>query len=186
VLPSHRAKYTLAYDADTSVIFENTAALPRAFLAPRAVAIPPDDWSLTQLTDTSLNSRTTVLLERATATAAAPSPVLDGPPLAEGERSDVVRYEPDRVTVQVQANEQRYLVLSDSYFPGWRAWIDGRPVEVERANYLFRAVAVPPGQHLVEWRYQPVNLFVGGGVSAVALALIGLLTVLGIGPRRSA
>jgi hypothetical protein len=56
---------------------------------------------------------------------------------------------------------------------------------VERASYLFRAVEVPPGDHLVEWRYQPASLFVGGAISAGALLVAGLLTVRGIGLGRT-
>jgi hypothetical protein len=195
LLPIHRAKYALVYDGDTSQIYENRAAQPRAFLASRAVAIPPDDWSIVQMTDTPLDPRTTVLLEERPAgtpdadiegdqtsrVGDAQSVVLAGAPLAEGERAEIVRYDPDHATVRIQAREPRYLVLTDSYYPGWRAWIDGREVEVERANYLFRAVRVPAGEHTVEWRYQPTSLLVGGIASAVALAMATALGAYGLG-----
>jgi hypothetical protein len=185
ILPIHRAKYTLAFESDTTLVFENTAARPRAFLASGAIVVPPDDWSLVQLTDTQLDPRTTMLLERASATPGDGEGVLNGAPIGPNERAEIVRYEPDRAVVRVRADESRYLVLTDSYFPGWKAWVDGRAVDIERASYLFRAVVVPPGEHTVEWRYQPTSLLVGGAISAVGLAAMATLATHGLAWRRA-
>jgi hypothetical protein len=179
VLPSHRAKYSLAFESDTTAVFENRAALPRAFLAARGVAVTPDDWALVSLTDTPLDPRTTVLLERP-AERARPGPELDGAPIGPGEGAEIVRYTPDAVTVRARADEARYLVLTDSYFPGWQARVDGAPVEIERADYLFRAVRVPAGEHTVEWRYQPTSLMVGAAISAIGLAAMVALAICGL------
>lgn len=184
IMSAHREKYALAFESDTTLVFENRAAQPRAFLATRAVAVPPDDWSLTHVTDTPFDPRTTVLLERPLASPEAGGTVLDGAPIGPGERAEIVRYEPDVAVVRVRADEPRYLVLTDSYFPGWRAWIDGRPVEVERASYLFRAVAVPPGEHTIEWRYRPTSLMVGAVVSAGGLAAMMVLAARGLAAHQ--
>jgi hypothetical protein len=179
ILPSHRAKYSLAFESDTTVVFENQAALPRAFLAARGVTVTPDDWALVSLTDTPFDPRTTVLLERP-AESARPELELGGAPIGPGERAEIVEYTPDGVTVWVRADEARYLVLTDSYFPGWQARIDGAPVEIERADYLFRAVRVPAGEHTVEWRYQPTSLMVGATISAIGLAATIALAMCGL------
>jgi uncharacterized membrane protein YfhO len=84
----------------------------------------------------------------------------------------IVRESASTVAVQVRANARRYLVLTDTYFPGWHATIDGEAAPIERAGYLFRAVAVPPGQHVVEWQYLPDGLVVGATVSAFALCVM--------------
>jgi hypothetical protein len=184
VLASHRAKYSVAYDGDTTVIYENREAQPRAFLVPRALGVPADDWSIVRLTDDALNPRTTVLLERPAAEQA--TVVLDGAPLAPDESAEIVRYEPDRAVVRVHAQETRYLVLADSYFSGWTASVDGQPAAVERASYLFRAVQVPPGEHLVEWRYQPLSLLYGGLVTGGALAVMLVLAARGLSTKGRA
>jgi hypothetical protein len=184
VFPSQRARYAVAYESETTVVLENRTVQPRAFLASRAVVIPPDDWSLTRLTDTSFDPRTTVLLERPLATPDDGGTVLDGAPVGAEEQSEIVRYEPNVVVVRVRAAETRYLVLTDSYFPGWSVWIDGRPAEVERADYLFRAVEVPPGEHVVEWRYQPASLLLGAAISAIGLAVMAALALRGLAVHR--
>ncbi|HEV8458138.1 MAG TPA: YfhO family protein, partial [Methylomirabilota bacterium] len=75
-----------------------------------------------------------------------------------------------------------WLVLADTWFPGWRAWVDGREQPVWRANYAFRAVRLEPGSHDVVFRYQPGSLLFGLSLSAVAaLICVGLVL---LPPRR--
>ena len=74
----------------------------------------------------------------------------------------------------VETDQPGYLVLSDAYYPGWRATIGRQPAPLERANYAFRAVYVPAGQYTVEFMFEPLIWRIGLGVSAVTLlALLG-------------
>lgn len=68
-------------------------------------------------------------------------------------------------------------MLSDTWYPGWQATVDGEPADILRANYAFRAVRLDAGEHTVEMIYRPTLVLVGGAVSLVALALlvVGLL-----------
>jgi uncharacterized membrane protein YfhO len=65
-----------------------------------------------------------------------------------------------------------YLVLADTWYPGWRATVDGAPTEVLRANHAFRAVRLEAGEHVVDMVYRPTSVLVGGAVSLAALALL--------------
>jgi hypothetical protein len=80
----------------------------------------------------------------------------------------------------VKAKEDSFLVLSDTYFPGWKAYIDGNPVKIFRANYNFRAVSIPPGKHEVEFLYHPMSVKLGFLVTS--LGIIGIL-VMGLSSR---
>ena len=71
-----------------------------------------------------------------------------------------------------------YLVLSDSYLPGWQARVDGKPVRIFCANYLVRAVALGPGNHRVEFTYRPWPWRVGATVSLCSLFLLPLALLL--------
>ncbi len=84
--------------------------------------------------------------------------------------------DPNEVQIHVSTDAQAWLVLSDVWYPGWRAFVDDGKVEIYRADYLFRAVSVPGGEHTVRFEYSPSSFWVGLGLSAIAwLALIGLL-----------
>jgi hypothetical protein len=82
---------------------------------------------------------------------------------------------PNVVTIPVSLARPGWVVLSDTYYPGWAADVDGRPAPVLRANYAFRAVAVEAGAHTVEFRYQPRSFQIGLWISgAGALIWLGL------------
>jgi len=82
------------------------------------------------------------------------------------------------VTVRVETNQPGWLVLNDTYYPGWRAAVDGQPAEILRANALARAVAVPAGEHRVEFVYDPLSVKIGALVSLVTLCVIAGILVL--------
>jgi uncharacterized membrane protein YfhO len=65
-----------------------------------------------------------------------------------------------------------YLVRAYTYYPGWRATVDGRPTEILRANYAFMALPLGPGEHRVELRYRPVSLTFGAVVSGLSLLVV--------------
>lgn len=79
------------------------------------------------------------------------------------------------VVVRVEAPGPALLVLSDTTYPGWQAFVDGVPAPLLRANYAFRAVALSGGAHEVVFRYTPDSFTWGGRISLISLAvLLGL------------
>jgi uncharacterized membrane protein YfhO len=75
-------------------------------------------------------------------------------------------------------------VLADTFYPGWQATLDGKPVEILRADHAFRAVAFPPGEHRVTFRYVPLSFRAGATISFLTLAaVIGVLVVLSLRRR---
>jgi uncharacterized membrane protein YfhO len=90
---------------------------------------------------------------------------------------DVVRilhYQPERVEIAVKMATPGWLVLSDTYYPGWRAELDGQTAEIFRANLNFRGVAIPAGEHRLIFEYQPRSVQIGAWLTGVALLGWGL------------
>ena len=77
-----------------------------------------------------------------------------------------------RVSLQAQAAREGYLVLGETWAPGWHAWLDGREVPVLRANVIHRALRLPAGPHRVEFRYVPAAFRLGLYGTAAALAVL--------------
>jgi uncharacterized membrane protein YfhO len=86
--------------------------------------------------------------------------------------------------VSATVEEPSYLVLEDFYHRGWTARVDGQPSRVLIANALFRAVALPPGTHSVEFRFEPLSHRLGAAISALALLLALVAISWGFGARR--
>ena len=87
------------------------------------------------------------------------------------------RYEDQLVTVHVSLNRSGILVLADSYYPGWKAYVDGSEQVIRRANLFFRAVPLASGNHTVEFRYEPRSIAIGLAVSLATLLLIIIVSI---------
>ena len=94
-------------------------------------------------------------------------------------------YEAERVTVQTAARRPALLVLTDNWFPGWKASVDGEPAPIHRVDYLIRGVAVPGGAHRVEFRYEPASWRAGWIISTLALLVIAGAAAFGWRRRRA-
>jgi hypothetical protein len=156
------------------VIATNPHFLPRARLAGGAVIEADDERALALLRELAFPRERSVVLAAGTPRAAAASDI---------GTAAIVLARPEQVRVAIAPTAPGWLVLSDTFFPGWKALVDGAPREIARANVAFRAVAVEPGERVVEFRYEPFWYRCGAVVSlaAVTLALLGWLT----GARRS-
>jgi hypothetical protein len=83
-----------------------------------------------------------------------------------------LRDSPDAITLSLIAPAAGALILNDSYYPGWRAWVDGKPAPITPYRDAFRSVSVPAGTHTIEMRYQPATFRVGLFISLIALAFL--------------
>jgi hypothetical protein len=88
-------------------------------------------------------------------------------------------YEPNGMEYLVETGQDCYLVFSEVYYPGWRAFVDGEEQEMLRADYAFRAIRLGPGTHKVEIRYTPLYFRIGLLLSLAGLGLVGVLIASG-------
>jgi hypothetical protein len=84
---------------------------------------------------------------------------------------------PERLVLETEAPDRAFLVVADSHFPGWKAWVDGRPVPIVPVDLLVRGVALDAGRHRVEMRYETPGMRVGVAVTRAALATWFLLAL---------
>jgi hypothetical protein len=94
------------------------------------------------------------------------------------------RFGSEEVRLRTRTSGRMVLVLTDRYYPGWTATLDGRPADIHRANGFFRAVAVPAGTHEVVFRYRPRPVVLGMWISAASLLVCA--GVILVGRRRGA
>jgi hypothetical protein len=164
----------VVYDGPDARIFEHSRALPRAFLVGRA-RCAGDAEAMALLRTRALDIRREVILTGCNTPTQGETP-------AAGDTVEIRPSPDDRVRIRVSSAGPAYLVVTDTWFPGWRATVSGSETVVWRANYAFRAVRVPGGQHEVEFVFRPRGF--REGLIITLLALASTLAVAVIGSRR--
>lgn len=162
--------FSLIYDDGTYQIFQNNDVFPRAFLVNRFVIENNPQKILNTMFSSNFDLRHEVVLEN----------VLNQKLAGEGSVT-VAHYSPDEIKINTNSTGNNLLFLSDSYYPGWQAYVDGKSIPIYRADFSFRAVAVPKGRHLVEFIYQPLSFTIGVFAAVASLVII---LVLGVAIKR--
>ena len=172
-------------------VYENLDAFPRAFVVHQAVPLADRAHVLAQMKSTDFHHEVLLEAERGCAGAAAgergcvsaprqsamQTRGADATPLA-GDSATIREYLPNRVVVDVQTALPGYLVLTDTWFPGWNCTVDGRPLPVQRADFLFRAVAIPAGNHEACFAFTPRSYRWGKHISVLAMIAVAGFTLL--------
>ncbi|MBI3282796.1 YfhO family protein [Candidatus Curtissbacteria bacterium] len=162
-------------------VYENLTVLPRAFLASNYEG-PPDVFGREPETEIQrrqrdeerrklipqkllgedFDFRNVIILEK-------PSPISAqfGPGTAQ-----ISSYKPQEVVIKTNSGGPKILFLSDNWYPGWKATVDGDETEIWRANYTFRAVSLTPGEHQVRFYYDSWVFKVGLIISIVSLGIL--------------
>jgi hypothetical protein len=161
----------------SALIYENTAALPRAYLVGEVVTSTDTTAALDLLADPEFDvARTAVVY-------GSDLPSLPGGPLEGG--ATITEATPDRLVVRAEASRPALLVLADNYLHGWRARVNGEDRPIHMANHTFRGVYVDAGTSEVVFEYRPTELYVGFYIYLVALlALTGYAIRLLVTRRR--
>jgi hypothetical protein len=164
-VPLDREKFRLAFgDAPGFNVYENARFVPRAIIVFDARIVPDRSAALDAVRANDFDPFQVAIVER-NVEPSAPT---------DSAFAQIVGYGPNEIALDVRAVGGGLLVLSEVYYPGWRAWVNDREVSVLRANYLFRAVALDAGASRVRLLYDPLSFKTGAGIFAVTtLALIG-------------
>ena len=156
-------------------LYANEQAAPRAFLAREVVAHADDEAVLAAVTAPDLDPLSAHVAD----------PALPAGPLPHEGEVRVTDYRADRVRVEGDMPAGALLVLADVDYPGWRAWVDGRPARIVPTNYVLRGVPLPEGARTVQFAFMPGSFTVGMFATLLALgALAGLGAGVLAGRRR--
>jgi hypothetical protein len=153
-------------------IYENPNVLPRAYVSHHAEAATDQD-TLAQIREKTFDPWHTVLI-RAPLSAQLEA-LTQTSRLSPITPANVVAYEPHRVVIDVEDADPGILVLSDTWYPGWRVTVDGVPADMLRVNYALRGVFLAAGAHRVTFSFRPKTLYAGAGISVGALSVTAFI-----------
>jgi Bacterial membrane protein YfhO len=160
-------------------IYENLNVMPRAWLTSQVQSAQPAQILAAVKTSKLpngeiFNPRSTALIEEPI-DFAAQTPDPNATVQVEVPTETQVR-------LQTHSSQPSFLVLSDVFYPGWEAHIDGKPAHIFQTNYIFRGLQLPPGDHTVSFSFRPKSFAIGCGIAGASFALLLYLV---IADRRS-
>jgi len=179
-LPLANGELRVAYDAPDARVYQNDAALPRAFVASGVVVVGEAAEAGGVIASEGFDPRVEAVVERGE---------LDttGLELAGGGSARVVSERNDKVRLRATLRRPGLVVLDDQMAPGWSVEVDGRPARPVRTDMVLRGVVVPAGTHEIVWRYRVPGLRAGAALSGVGLAaVLAWASVLVVRSRRRA
>ena len=152
--------------AGNSVVVDRPSAFPPAFLTSCWEHVD-DAAALDRLRGmTSAQLRTTAIVSRGDL------PAVGTGPCRNAGDATIERYEPERVVARTRADAASVLVLTDAWFPGWTVTVDGKDATMLLVDHALRGVALPAGEHTVQFRFRPRALTAGAGVTGVSLLFL--------------
>jgi uncharacterized membrane protein (DUF441 family) len=156
---------TLRRQLGTTYIYENERTLSRAFVVHSVRAAASGEEALVALEE--LNPAMEAVVEGGQA-------LMEE---AEPNQAQIVSYSPNRITVEVELATPGLLVLSELWYPGWRARDNGREASIYRTDYVLRGIYLDAGRHKVELTYDPVSLKSGGAISTLGWVGLGVALI---------
>lgn len=157
-----------------TVVFENLKACPRAWLVPEVISLKKDQiLSAIQTGKLPNNSK---FLPRKTALVEQPISLSVKNPDTKASIA-ISDLKSSQIRVVTHSSSNSFLILSDIYYPGWRAMIDGREVPILQTDYVLRGITVPKGNHKILFEYRPSSFFIGAALSITILLVIVIMLV---------
>ncbi|HUV51117.1 MAG TPA: YfhO family protein [Anaerolineae bacterium] len=164
-------------DPESSLrIYKNLNVLPRAFLVEEYKVVNSEKDCRDTLASKAFDPRKLVLLDK--------DPY---PPLStlrgdrawvENENVIITDYKPNKIELAVSLTKPKMLFMSETYYPGWKVYIDGNEGTIYKANYAFRAVPLNPGNHRVIFAYKPLSIILGGIITLAGIVVTILIGIL--------
>ena len=169
--------YTIIRKSEIANIYENKNVLPRAFLSEKAIVLKTPKEIHEKLLDKSWDPRKEVILEEEPVFHSRCGTTLTGstPGVEQGadhETVDIVKYAPNEVIIKATVNSPKFLVLSDSYYPGWKVYVNGKRDKIYVADYVIRSVYLGAGEHTVRFVFDPFSFKLGLWISIITAVFL--------------
>ncbi|MCK5615350.1 YfhO family protein, partial [Candidatus Pacearchaeota archaeon] len=159
-MPGLNEKIPLIMKDDALKLYENKEYLPRAFIVNKAKLVSDEKYVLGYMLKGDFDPSSEVILEEKPGRPDG----IDGLPAASN-MAKIERYTPNNVVINAELKKDGFLVLSDTYYPAWKVYVDGVEGKIFKANYAFRGVYLARGTHKVEFVYDSGILKIFGLIS---------------------
>jgi hypothetical protein len=145
-------------------LFESKNVFPRFFLVHQVRTVRSLQEARDVMSHRPFDLRKTAIVEQA----------IEIGPGGGADEVKTLRYEPNAIELLATSGRGGLLVLSETYYPGWRAWVDDQPASIYQTDIALRGVIVPGGTHRVRMEFRPLVLPVSFGISLGTAILLAI------------
>jgi len=163
-------RFKLVFRDENALVYENKHVLPRVFAVQKAIVIADPAKRLDFIASPAFNPRNTVVIEKEIKGS------LDNS--IAYRKASIVSYTPNKIVVKADFQKPGFLALSETFYPGWKAFVNGKETELLRANHALRAVYLEKGEHTIEFVFSQENYLPGYIVSVASLIVVALALIL--------
>ncbi|MBC7999540.1 MAG: YfhO family protein [Leptolyngbya sp.] len=172
-LSKARLKF-ISEDSEQILLYQNQNVMPQAYLTSNYEIVPDYEKACETLSNGTFNIAEKTVIENN-----------DKEPLNKNALSStapikaaiVERPNPNTVKIKAAADQDGILVLTDTFYPGWRAFVDGKETPIYAANTAFRAIQITKGKHDIVFSYSPLSYLIGKAISRACLGVILLVLI---------
>ena len=175
------AQFQLAYDGDVKV-YENRDAFPRAFVVHRVEVASETHEAIARMNEEDFDPAQTAVIEGELSKDQLA--ILAASPVSDTSSAEITHYSNNKVELTARMDTPGLLVLSDTYYPGWKAYVDGKRVPIYPTDLAIRSVFVPAGEHEVKFVFSPGSFKLGAAITLASLAALAAYAAWG--PTRKA
>jgi uncharacterized membrane protein YfhO len=150
-------------------VYQNHLAMPRAFMVYNHEVIQDSKSVRAMMNKGELDRSIAYFTE-------SPTELIQHEGMARND-VQILEYKGNSVSINVETEKAGYLILADNHYPGWNVYVDEKPAQLMEANYAMRAVVIPEGKHIVEFRFESTTVQAGKWISMISL--LGILGAIG-------
>ena len=162
-------------------IYENLNVLPRPFIVHQADIVADDEQAIVAMRAATFDPRSTLVRVAKVGEATGLTRLGEMSPT---DNVTIVSYEPERVEITASLESPGWLMLTDTYYPGWTATVSDQPAEILPVNIMFRGVELPAGQHTIVFEFKPRSLQTGLWIGGVALLILAGAFIISIRSKQ--
>jgi hypothetical protein len=166
--------YTVVMNSD-ALLLENPYTLPRAFPVSQAQVVTDKERILEIVSHPSFDARETVVIEEELPPGYRSKRLNEEISRRSQSKVEITSYLNRTIRLHVNMADDEFLVLSEKYYPGWVAYVNGRPTKIYKANYTLQAIYLPKGEHEITFAFQPKQFILG--LVVTFMTGVGLLGV---------
>ncbi len=163
--------FDLIYD-DEIKIYENRNVFPRSFITHHAVILRSENDIFNKLNNEDFDLKNVVIIEKIPASIKDLTEYNHNSVYTDNSSCHIKDYNMNDVLIMADMKSPGFLIITDTYYPGWKVYVDGVEKEILAADYLFRAVFLETGTHSVKFIYDPMSYKIGLWITCLTLIVM--------------